>query len=346
MRKSPGRRRLSGSVLRDSDDPAGLLVQVPATIQTKIDGAACCRIRGAFMIEFGLRAHDLGMFDARSLASAIRDAGFDGIQLAPPKVIRNWPASPSRDDARVLGESLRAQGVRVDVLGCYIDPAHPDPAVREASLLRFERELSLCSCYGARIIATETGRPSGSGSAESARQDFDLLVDSFSRLASRALDEGVSIAVEPVWEHCISSPELVVSLLDAVASPALKILLDPCNLVSPALCEAAMHLMHEGDEGRCHETAVPALKVLKMAGSRVVALHAKDFFYSNGIKQGTWCGQGFMDWESLAQAIMETLRDESGTGLRVPVVIEEQLPGGHKTSRDYLESMFQKTSRS
>ncbi len=300
----------------------------------------------AFMIEFGLRAHDLGMFDARSLASAVWDAGFDGIQLAPPKVIASWPASPSRDDARLLGEELRARGVRVDVLGCYIDPAHPDPAVREAALLRFEREISFCSSYGAKIIATETGRPSGSGSADSARQDFDLLVASFSRLASRALDEGVSIAVEPVWEHCISSPELAASLLDAVASPALKLLLDPCNLVSPSLCEAAMHLMHEGDEGRCHETAVPALRVLKTAGSRVVALHAKDFFYSNGIKQGTRCGQGFMDWESLAPALMETLGDESGRGLRVPVVVEEQLPGGHQACRDYLESLFQKIPRS
>ncbi len=301
------------------------------------------------MFAYGLRAHDLGKFSGPGLVRAVRNAGFDGIQLAPLKAIDDFPAGPSPADARSLGDMLREGGIRVDVLGCYIDPAHPDEAARSAAVARFAREIRLCHGYGTSLIATETGRPwqtaaafpSGPGVEPAdalcgARREFDILVDSFRTLAAIARDEGVTIAVEPVWEHIVSTPRRMRDLVDAVGNPALGLLLDPCNLVSPALCEACLPGVEAGKNPS--GLANPALGALALLGDRLVAVHAKDFLYRGGAKTPATCGEGLMDWKTVMSALSAraATSDSAGTVGPLPIIVEEHAPGCHAFARDFL----------
>lgn len=308
------------------------------------------------MFRYGLRAHDLGKFASSAIVPAIRNAGFDGIQCAPRKLVEGFPDSPSSSGARALGALLRDGGIRVDILGCYIDPAHPDESARAAA--RFAADIRLCRDYGAAIIATETGRPwnlSGQdGSPTSgAHREFDIMVRNFRTLAAIALEEGVTIAVEPVWEHILSTPALVRDFVDAVGSPALGLLLDPCNLVSPAHCEASFK--SGTTDGKLPGLAAPALETISLLGGLPVAVHAKDFLYANGVKKGATCGEGLMDWKTVLSALCARngaptanpdTAGASGAAFAslsfavsepsIPVIIEEQAPGRHARARDFL----------
>jgi sugar phosphate isomerase/epimerase len=304
------------------------------------------RTRGGSMLSWGMRAHDLGLFsidDIAGLVGAVRGAGFDAIQLAPRRLFRDCPETPTAAQAGALGASLREAGIRVEVLGCYIDPAHPDEAVRAASISRFLSDIRLCRQYGASVMATETGRPwnpyqragARAGMPNSgAEREFDILAGSFRILAAAARDEGVRIAVEPVWEHILSTPRLARELLDAVGNPALGLLLDPCNLVSPTICEAGSGA--SSATSTVNGLAGPALEALDLLGDDLFAMHAKDFLYGGGAKQGATCGEGIMDWKSVLRAY-ETRIPASR---RIPLIIEEHLPGSHSRARDFLSDLM------
>ncbi len=300
------------------------------------------------MFRYGLRAHDLGLFAPSAIAAAVRGAGFDAIQLAPRKLVRDFPEVPTIADARALGSALREGGIRVDVLGCYIDPAHPDESARAAAVARFASDIRLCREYGASIIATETGRPWNPPSDDAnaaragtptsgARREFDILVQNFRALAAIAREEGVTIAVEPVWQHILSTPNLAAKLVDAVDDPSLGLLLDPCNLVAPSHCEECHGSLTP--EGKLKGIAAPALEALSLLGGRLVAIHAKDFYYRGGEKTGATCGEGAMDWKTVAAALRARV---GGTGRNrsIPVIIEEHDPGCHASARAFLSGLL------
>ena len=109
-------------------------------------------------MRFGVRAHDLGSFDTpEALAAAVRTFGEHlPVQLA---VAKSFPSSGPLDEAFALRirEAFDRQHVSIAVLGCYINPIHPDPAERERQLKRFEEHLVLAPILGAPMVGTETG---------------------------------------------------------------------------------------------------------------------------------------------------------------------------------------------
>jgi sugar phosphate isomerase/epimerase len=268
------------------------------------------------MADMGARAHDLGRGDASFIAEAARRAGVVCLQLAPAKALADCPP-PSEPMvaswAREVAAALAAEGIRVAVLGCYVDLCAPDPPARRAAVERLAHNLSLARAFGTRAVATETPLSGGS-----ALQAGAYLRGALRELVGEAERGGASICVEPVWGHAIDTPRSMAELLEAIGSPFLGVVLDPVNLVDP---------------GSRADPALPALEALALFGDRVVAVHVKDFVLRGGAKAPAVPGKGLLDWGRVARAAVA-----SAPG--APLILEEQDAAGLAAGIEMLAAIL------
>lgn len=246
------------------------------------------------MLQFGLRAHDFGQFPAEQLADVLHAFGPACIQLALAKAFPDTPKSGgflSPGYARRVRRAFEARDICIAVLGCYINPVHPDEAERERQLQRFEEHLRHVRDFGCAIVGTETGslNPDCSYNAGTRGEAvFDTLCASVERLARAAERCGAIVGIEPVaWQHTLSTIEKTARLLERVDSPALGIIFDPVNLIP-----------REGLGERSHADFLT--EAMDAFGGRIVAVHAKDYRMEEGKKtEGAAAGTGIFDFDAL-----------------------------------------------
>lgn len=248
------------------------------------------------MIQIGVRAHDFGTLPPAELAAEVAASGGTCIQLALKKALSGVSTNPAElgpDGARAIRDAFAAKGVSIAVLGCYINPVHPDEQERDKALTRFEDHLRLWNDFGCRLVGTETGSvaPNCSYHPDTATEEtFQTVVTSVKRLAKVAEStgpDGAIVAVEAVaYQHTISSAALMKRLLQEVDSPNVGVIFDPVNLVPP--------------EGIADQDAFLD-ECFAAFGQHIVALHAKDFRMEDspeGKRKGPAlpAGSGDMDW--------------------------------------------------
>jgi sugar phosphate isomerase/epimerase len=250
------------------------------------------------MIRIGLRAHDYGRLPPVELAQTVAAYGVDSIQLALSKALSCPPGAGSLSPgyARSLRKTFEEKGLAVAVLGCYINPVHPDKDERERSLKLFEEHLRFCRDFGCSLVGTETGscNPDCSWHPDTKkRETFDMLCSSVERLLKTAEKCGSMVGIEGVADrHTLSSIELMERLIERLPSPALAVIYDPVNLIPESG-------LSRGQEDFFRE-ALDAL------GNRIAAVHLKDFKMKDGKKIGYLpAGTGELDWPCLIKLLME-----------------------------------------
>jgi len=236
----------------------------------------------------GVRMHDFGKRSIEEHARAISAKGFKAVQLAPPKAIAGLEGGVGRLNpglANYLGDTLNKYGIRVAVLGCYINPVHPDKEERRRQLALFKEYLHYARDFGCSVVGTETGslnadfsfHPDNHGEAA-----FELLVNSVRELAEEAEKSGATMAVEGVAKYVMNSPERIRRLIDRIDSNHLQVIFDPVNLLTAD---------NFNDQDRIIK------KSFELFGDRIVALHAKDFIVDAGEIRSVQAGKGSLNYE-------------------------------------------------
>lgn len=244
-------------------------------------------------MQIGIRLHDVNTGLAPELqtmearAEKAREEGFSCIHLAFSKVIKGV----SFDDC-ALNEGLALyarrvfarQELDVAVLGCYLNLAHPDPDKLRDIQSRYYGHLRVAALMGAAVVGTETGAPNPEYKMD-ANTHTDEALDAFIRglapVAERAEHWGVSIAIEPVWKHIVCDADRAVKVLRAIASPNLRIILDPVNL---------LYAGNADDRERVIGDAIDKL------GEHVAVVHLKDFVREGDELRAVAAGTGEMDY--------------------------------------------------
>jgi sugar phosphate isomerase/epimerase len=243
------------------------------------------------MMRFGLRAHDFGKLPLTVLADTLCAYEPASIQLALAKALSDTPSFPgalSPGYARRLGEAFARKHIDIAILGCYINPIHPDPEAREAGLKRFEEHLRFVRDMGCAVVGTETGSCNADCSYHPDTDSpaaFDSLIKSLERLVRTAERFGAIVGIEAVaHQHTLSSIPKLVEALRRIDSPNLQVIYDPVNLLPPqGLPEVDGTMM-----------AVPSVEAQRKFfcdafdrfGDRIVAVHLKDFRYDHARKIG------------------------------------------------------------
>jgi L-ribulose-5-phosphate 3-epimerase len=252
------------------------------------------RKNSSMPFRLGIRAHDLGRFPAEELARRVRAAGMDCVQLALGKAVEGVELQVGTlhpEMAAKIKAAFDRCHVRIEVLGCYINPIHPDVAARTILLNLFKEHLRYARDFGCNIVALESGSlnadPSfhtGNGSEE---VYLDLL-DSVGGLVEEAERWGVVVGIEAVSSHVLSTPERMRRLLDDIPSFHLQVVCDPVNLLSFA---------------NCHEQRGIMQRSFDLFGDRMAVVHAKDFRIEDGRLVACPPGLGMLDYPFLFSRI-------------------------------------------
>ncbi|WP_366414847.1 TIM barrel protein [Paenibacillus sp. GP183] len=120
-----------------------------------------------------------------------------------------------------MGEQFDKQGIRIGVLGCYINPIHPDPVQRRYEIDRFKEHLRFARDFGTTILATETGDWNTYQAQDPLLYrdiGWSVLKETVEELIEEAERWGVYVSLEPVCEYTLSTHERMRQLLDEVRS--------------------------------------------------------------------------------------------------------------------------------
>lgn len=210
---------------------------------------------------FGVRAHDYPKGQPRELLTAIAADGWQSIQLAPGKALEGLE-SAEHISGKLLAQTINAMReneLELGVYGAYLELGFVDEQSRRGQTKRFTAQLEIAKALGAHCIGSET--TSFAKQPQASQKDaLRALYSSLEEILPQAQQLGMTVAVEPVWYHSLSSPELARCLLDDMRSKQLAIIIDPVNLLKASDVETQRGLWD---------------KTVELLGEDVVAIHCK-----------------------------------------------------------------------
>jgi len=237
-------------------------------------------------MRIGVRAHDFGRHTAPDLASTIKNAGFETVQLAPAKAIEGVNSFDEITPLVVknIGDAFTNAALDIDVIGCYIEPSIQDDAARLNNVETFKNSLSIAKELGVPIVGTETTGMALDTPAEVRKEAYARLLDSVLRMTEHAEKVGVNVGIEPVVLHTLCSSKLTCKLLDDVKSPRLKIIFDPVNMMLPETMDKQHDIFSS---------------MFDLVGNDIVAMHIKDVSVENNKLAWRIIGEGDIDYRGI-----------------------------------------------
>lgn len=290
------------------------------------------------MLRIGYRAHDFGSFDSvAALGERIESIRPSFIQLALKKVVpssRPWMDWDEEYISSVTSE-LKAHGVDVAIIGCYINPINQDKEARMKEIERFGKSLSLAHAFGCPYVGTETGTaaPDGGYSIDTSNPgNLAIFRDSLSRMLDLAEKYDAYVAMEAVSRnHTISSAKRMADIFSSFQTKRLKSILDPVNLIPytgiPEKDDVALRVPSEEAEHRF------VSDILDVCQDRLVAIHCKDYILdpATGTKIGNIPAlTGIFRWKAFAEELRKRNID-------VPWLLENHNPATVKETAETLE---------
>ena len=254
------------------------------------------------MLDLGFRTHDFGIKfktadEIGKLASSFRKNAC--LHFAPYKAFDDAPKPLNNEWAEATKNALSAYGVRVAILGCYVNPVHPDSEILENELGKFENGLDVAQSLGASLVATETG----SLDARNIRcedtwsdKNWARFLKIVERLLKRAEKNGVVMALEAVADkNTIDDPRRMLRVMETFKSPNLRCLFDAVNI---------MPIKGVDDFYAYYDEAIA------MLAPYIRAMHLKDFIWTDSmpnypyatgpVKKGNIAiGEGIFPWKTV-----------------------------------------------
>ena len=225
-----------------------------------------------------------GTLEAR--LDAAKACGLACVQMS--MVCAGLPEMPDAIPAG-LPERMRreasARGIAIASVTGTFNMTHPDPDHRRAGLRRLRVLAQACAPMGTSAIHICTGtrdpnsmwRPHPDNGSPESWRDMAACVREATEIARQA---NVVLAFEPEMSNVVDSAIKARRLLDEIASPHLKVTIDPANL------------FHTGELPRMKEILDEAFALL---GKDMVLAHAKDLD-RDGEAGHKPAGQGVLDY--------------------------------------------------
>lgn len=275
-------------------------------------------------MNIGIRLHDTAGTTLAERLDSAKAQGFTCVHLAMQKAVPGFrmaeaPALLTEELAGEARRSLEERGMTCAVLGCYLNLATPDEEAYRRSLEIYFAHLRFARWMGALTVGTETGAPNTGYKTEPAcwtEEALGLFIRRAEPVVRRAEDEGVLFAIEPVCRHIVNTPERAARVLEALDSPALRIILDTVNLLTP-----------ENHTGR--DAILDRCEVL--FDDRISVLHMKDYVLVPGQAdvKACACGTGEMDYGRLLRL--------ASRHPGIPMTLENTTPANAEAARLFLE---------
>jgi len=231
-----------------------------------------------------------GVYSGLPLEEAVRRIkaqGFSGVLTNYVFAdVRFDPLAPDWKAAKKIADGFERRGIRIVAIFGYYNVVDPDPARRKLGESRMEVLIANWKRLGCPAISTETGtlnpKSEWLDSPENATEAaYFQCRAAFEKLAKAAEKAGAVVSIEPYWRNIIGSIDRTEQLFREVQSPALKLVMDPCNY------------FRKEDLARMQ----PMLEAMfKRLGEQIVVAHAKDVKASADGTDLPASGQGVLDY--------------------------------------------------
>lgn len=243
-------------------------------------------------MEFGLLAHCVGQQPLDTLPRLVAENGFKYVQLALAKALSGVDTSLGKLSpglANAVAEEFDKYGVKIPVLGCYIDMVNPNEEARRYGIDRFKEHIRMARHFGAAFVDTETGHVSAKYPAEAA---WELTRRTVEELLEEAEKWGVIVAVEPANSHIIGTARDWRKLYDEVKSSHLAAVIDPCNILREK------EFPHDQDEGM--------REAFRLMGDHIVLAHCKDLYVdAEGKVKEACAGKGTLNYPLFVELLQK-----------------------------------------
>lgn len=235
-------------------------------------------------MKLGIFAKTFEGTDPSLVLAAVSEAGFGAVQYN--MACCGLPSMPDAVPAGIaegVAEAARGAGVELVALSGTYNMIHPDPIQRRRGHERLGVVLAAAAAMSAPLVTLCTGtrdpedqwRGHPGNAGPDAWNDLLRSMDVALRLADR---HGIDLGIEPELANVVDSAARARRLIDELASPRLKVVIDPANLFEVEPLQ------------RQRDIVATAIDLL---ADRIVMGHAKDRTASGGF---TTAGDGVLDY--------------------------------------------------
>jgi sugar phosphate isomerase/epimerase len=176
------------------------------------------------------------------------------------------PLAPDWDAAKKITSSFERHGITIAAVYGYVNVIDPDAARLKREEARLHALLKNWKRLGCRNVSTETGTFNTKSPWLDSPENFTekgylQCRAAFEKLARVAEKAGAILSIEAYWRNCIDSIDRAERLFREVGSPALRLVMDPCNYLRKEDLPKMQPMLEE---------------MFKRLGDRIAVAHAKD----------------------------------------------------------------------
>lgn len=249
-------------------------------------------------MKIGVRVHDFGKSDAKTLAQKAKAIGFDGVQLVLNKAIEGQtglPGTLNPDMAKKIHQAFAKEGLEIMMMGAYFNPVHSNKELVATNIAKFKEHLKYLNDFEGHYVGSETGSFNDDkwtyhplNRTEEAFQEVKRI---FGELAGYAKKVGGKIALEGAFGHCMYEPKALKRLVDEIDNGTVYYTVDLYNYLSYSNYENYHDIFEEA---------------LKLFAGKIVIFHLKDFIVQDASLKQCAIGKGLLDYHYLLKRIQET----------------------------------------
>lgn len=272
----------------------------------------------------GLRLHDAKPGTLAERAASAASQGFECAHLALSKLMGAQYMDPAVFTPGLAARVRRdMNGMDIAVLGCYLNLCTTDEEEYRETVKRYTAHLRLAPMVGAGVVGTETGNPNPEYRYDPEHSHSEEALEMFIRrvepVVKTAEKLGALLAIEPVYTHIVSTPRRARRVLDAVASPNLRIIFDPVNM------------LHPDNLSRRDEVIAEAIESL---GEEIDVIHIKDYVIrADGKMDSVAAGLGEMDFSRV-------LRFAARVKPGIQMTLENTVPENAENARIFVNGAY------
>ena len=282
-------------------------------------------------MQIGIRLHDVNAQEPEALqtlearAAKARQEGFSCVHLALAKCIKGVTfddAALTEGLAAYVRRVFRRNELDVAVLGCYLNLAHPDGDKLRAFQSRYFGNIRVAALAGVGMVGTETGAPNAAYKLDADTHGTEALhtfIRNLEPVVACAEHYGVTMAIEPVWNHIVYNADRALEVIRSIGSPNLRIIFDPVNLLGMENADNRQYVIADAMDKLC---------------DRIAMVHIKDFRREDGKLVSIAAGTGEMDYTDI-------LRFLKARKPFVQATLENTTNDNAVASRELIERLYQ-----
>ena len=239
--------------------------------------------------------------------------------------VRFDPASPDWEAVKKIRAAFDRHGLHVAALFGYYNVVDPDVARRRRGEDRLKFCLENWKRLGCAVVSTETGTLNAQSEwAESpentTERAFVQCRDALAGLASFAEKAHAVVSIEAYWRNVIDSIDRAERLFREVKSPALRLVMDPCNFFRKEQLPQMQTMLAD---------------MFQRLGDRIVVAHAKDVKAADNGTDLPAAGRGVLDYPLYLRLLARLDRP-------LDLIVEHLGLDDVARARDYVLGQFEK----